>query len=213
MKDLKVEPNASNITSYSEIYSTAIIHELKNPLPMTIVSLEKIELSKSKIELTTAQTSEITALVFPENATENSITFKSMNEKIATVDNGIITAISNGETTIIAENEVTGIQSICNILVKTPNISKQQSSNKKYYVSNVPFINQYELGYPTGCEAVSATMAAKYAGYNVDVKTIIEHTPTDPLGKRQETRTVEKPVEVLNEETNENELVTTMVQN
>lgn len=77
------------------------------------------------------------------------------------------------------------------------------SSSKGYYIDNVPFYNQHNMGYPTGCEAVSATMVANYSGYNVSVATIIENTPTDLLGKRQETRSKEVTKEVLNEETGE----------
>lgn len=68
-------------------------------------------------------------------------------------------------------------------------ISKAYSSSKTYYIKNVPFLNQNSLGYPTGCEAVSATMAARFAGYDVDVSTIVNNTPTDTQGKRQETKT------------------------
>lgn len=53
------------------------------------------------------------------------------------------------------------------------------------YINGVPYINQDNLGYPTGCEAVAAAMAAKYTGYNVTIEDIIANTPTDELGKRQ----------------------------
>lgn len=45
-----------------------------------------------------------------------------------------------------------------------------------YKISNVPYLNQFSLGYPTGCEAVSATMLLKYKGYNVSAKNIIDNT-------------------------------------
>lgn len=88
-------------------------------------------------------------------------------------------------------------------------ILKAYSSERSYYIENVPFLNQMTLGYPMGCEAVSATMAAKYEGYNVSVETIIENTPTDELGKRQETITKEVVNKVLNEETGEIENIIT----
>ncbi len=84
-------------------------------------------------------------------------------------------------------------------------ILKSYSASKMYYIENVPYINQFNLGYPTGCEAVAATMAARYSGYNVSSATIIANTPTDTKGKRQETRTKEIKTEVLNEETGEME--------
>lgn len=47
-----------------------------------------------------------------------------------------------------------------------------------YHIQKVPYINQFTLGYPTGCEAVSATMVLKYKGYNVSVKDVIKNTKT-----------------------------------
>lgn len=87
-------------------------------------------------------------------------------------------------------------------------LSSGYSSSKTYYISNVPYLNQFSLGYPTGCEAVSATMAARYSGYNVSSAQVIAATPTDEKGKRQETKTVEVTVEKVNEETGEIELIT-----
>lgn len=88
-------------------------------------------------------------------------------------------------------------------------VLKSYSSSRTYYIENVPFINQFNLGYPTGCEAVAATMAARYSGYNVSSATIIANTPTDTKGKRQETRTKEIKEDVLNEETGEMETIIT----
>lgn len=88
-------------------------------------------------------------------------------------------------------------------------VLKGYSSSRTYYIENVPFINQFNLGYPTGCEAVAATMAARYSGYNVSSATIIANTPTDTKGKRQETRTKEIKEEILNEETGEMETIIT----
>ena len=45
-----------------------------------------------------------------------------------------------------------------------------------YKIDKVPYLNQISLGYPTGCEAVSATMLLQYKGYDVSVKNIIDNT-------------------------------------
>lgn len=70
-------------------------------------------------------------------------------------------------------------------------ISNAYSSSKSYEISGVPYINQFNLGYPTGCEAVSAAMAAQYSGYNISPATIIENTPTDERGIWTEIVTVQ----------------------
>lgn len=87
-------------------------------------------------------------------------------------------------------------------------LSSGYSSSKTYYISNVPYLNQFSLGYPTGCEAVSATMAARYSGYNISSAQVIAATPTDEKGKRKETKTVENTEEKVNEETGEIEIIT-----
>ncbi len=61
-------------------------------------------------------------------------------------------------------------------------LKSQCTKEKSYYIKDVPFIDQYELGYPTGCEAVSATMVAKFKGYDVEAYQIINNTPTDERG-------------------------------
>lgn len=53
---------------------------------------------------------------------------------------------------------------------------------KSYFISNVPFLDQNVLGYPTGCEAVSATMVAQFYGYDVLSEDVINNTPTDERG-------------------------------
>lgn len=188
-----------------------------------IVPLQQIILNKNEIELIIGKTVELTASLIPENSTYKNITWKSSNEKVATINNGLLTGISEGTAIITAINESTNINSTCNVTVKPKQTPKTQNlkstnntssttpvnQNNKYYINNVPFLNQMKLGYPTGCEAVSATMAAKYAGYNISVETLIANTPTDPLGKRQETQINEKQLEVLNEETGEIEIITT----
>lgn len=45
-------------------------------------------------------------------------------------------------------------------------------------IDNVPYINQIELGFPMGCEAVSATMLLKFYGFDVTVQQMIDAVPT-----------------------------------
>lgn len=51
------------------------------------------------------------------------------------------------------------------------------SSVKPCKISNVPYLNQFSLGYPTGCEAVSATMVLKFHGYDVSTSKVISAIP------------------------------------
>lgn len=44
-------------------------------------------------------------------------------------------------------------------------------------IDGVPYLNQFSLGYPTGCEAVSAAMVLNYHGYNVSASKIVNAIP------------------------------------
>lgn len=50
------------------------------------------------------------------------------------------------------------------------------NTDTSHIINNVPYINQFSNGYPTGCEAVSATMVLKYHGYNVSIQNIVNNT-------------------------------------
>ncbi len=62
---------------------------------------------------------------------------------------------------------------------------EEKQENESQYINGVPFIDQMELGYPTGCEAVSAVMVARFAGYNISVSELIGKMPKDLMGKRK----------------------------
>lgn len=53
-------------------------------------------------------------------------------------------------------------------------------------IEGIPYLNQFTLGYPTGCEAVSATMLLQFKGYDITVEDIVENTPTQERGKYQQ---------------------------
>lgn len=224
---------------------------------VTDVQITSLALDETSVKLGDGQNYILYAIIKPSNATNQELVWTSSNTGVITVNNGSIKAVSTGEATVTISskngktaqckfyvngkpnNTVKYASSSFNIrkgpgtsyaqvgsVVKNDEIEilketqgwakvrlsngtvgytvvKSYSSDRMYFISNVPYINQFQMGYPTGCEAVSATMAAKYSGYNVSVSTIVANTPTDELGKRQETRTKEIEVEVVNEETGE----------
>ena len=135
-----------------------------------------------------------------EKAGSNDIIYEANKEEIEYIEKENIDQENINQETEEIES-VEADSSIDDVSEKQENIEIQNTYQEKYYIQNVPFINQLKLGYPMGCEAVSATMAAKYAGYNVEVEEIVANTPTDIEGKRKETIT--KQVETTDEETGE----------
>ncbi len=80
---------------------------------------ETITLDKTEISLEATQTAELTATVLPELATNKSVTWKSSNEAVATVDaNGVVTAIALGEAVITATTtDGSNLSATCKVTV------------------------------------------------------------------------------------------------
>lgn len=67
------------------------------------IDVESIAVSPKYQELYIDETCQLTTTVTPDNATNKEITYTSSNENIAKVDeNGVVTAISEGQVTITA---------------------------------------------------------------------------------------------------------------
>ncbi|MDE6562582.1 MAG: Ig-like domain-containing protein, partial [Muribaculaceae bacterium] len=68
-----------------------------------IIDATDLTLSLNTAELKVGETVTLEATVIPDNATDKTVTWKSDNEEVATVDsNGMVTAVSLGEATITA---------------------------------------------------------------------------------------------------------------
>ena len=81
------------------------------PIPATGVSLN---VSEAKVEV--GKTLTLAAAVTPSNTTDKTITWTSSNENVATVNNGIVAAISAGETVITAS--IGDFQATCKVTVE-----------------------------------------------------------------------------------------------
>lgn len=68
-------------------------------------SVEKIELSSLTIELAVDNQTDVTAKITPEDAVNKELEWKSSDENIATVDNGTIKGISEGNCEIIVSTK------------------------------------------------------------------------------------------------------------
>ena len=69
--------------------------------PRTI-SVDSITLNKTELSLVKGATETLTATVLPENATDKTVTWTSSDEAVATVENGVVTAVAAGNATITA---------------------------------------------------------------------------------------------------------------
>ena len=84
------------------------------------VSATGVTLSKTELSLVKGATATLTATVAPSDATNKKITWRSSNTSIATVENGIVTAVSAGNATITVTTEDGNHTATCEVTVTVP---------------------------------------------------------------------------------------------
>lgn len=83
-----------------------------------VIPIEKVIIDKSNIELFEGDKISLSATVIPTNTTmDKRITWSSSNTSVATVNNGVITSIKDGTTTITAKS-INGCLSSVQVVVK-----------------------------------------------------------------------------------------------
>ncbi|MDL2241920.1 Ig-like domain-containing protein, partial [Bacteroidales bacterium OttesenSCG-928-L03] len=83
--------------------------------------IQSIFLDKSKIDMNKGEDRLLIANFYPEDASKQTLTWKSSDEKVATVDNnGLVKAISRGEATITVATEDGRFSSNCSVRVLIP---------------------------------------------------------------------------------------------
>ena len=85
-----------------------------------IVDVTGISLNKSTMMLEKDSTSTLTATVKPVDATNKNVIWTSDDEAVATVSDGVVTAVSPGEATITAKTEDGQFTATCKVTVVLP---------------------------------------------------------------------------------------------
>ncbi len=86
------------VTTHDGAHS-AQVYVVVTPIPVPVAG---IYTDISAAEMATGETLTITATVLPEDATDKTLTWTSSNTSVATVNNGVVTALSAGTATITA---------------------------------------------------------------------------------------------------------------
>ena len=81
------------------------------------IAVNEVTLNKTLAVLAPGEDMELTAMVLPENATEQSVVWTSNNPAIATIANGVITAVSEGTAEIYVATEDGNKRATCNVTV------------------------------------------------------------------------------------------------
>lgn len=87
-------------------------------VPADTVAVTGVTMSQKTASLKVGGTTKLTATVAPDNATNKSVTYKSSNEKIATVaPDGTVTAVAEGSANITATAVDGGSNDSCAVTV------------------------------------------------------------------------------------------------
>ena len=81
------------------------------------IHVSGISLDKSTISLEIKETRQLTAAITPKNATNKNIIWSSSHPDVASVTNGLVTALKNGITVITAKTEDGGFTATCSVKV------------------------------------------------------------------------------------------------
>ena len=76
-----------------------------------------VSLDKTSLSLYTGSTGTLTATVEPDDATNQNVTWQSDNANVATVQNGTVTAVGAGETTITVQTQDGNYTATCHVTV------------------------------------------------------------------------------------------------
>jgi len=106
----------------------------KDPVKVTGITLDKTD-----VEVQIGATANIIAFLTPADATNLTVSWRSASQSVATVENGIVTGVSLGTTTITAISQSdTTIKATCSVLI-TPStgqvitVSGNITENTKWY--------------------------------------------------------------------------------
>lgn len=108
----------------SYYWENSITHE-KNPMIAEIylpdnfqfvINPKSISLNQSNLNLLKGESSQIEASIEPQNVSDSSVTWTSTNSAVATVENGLVTAVGGGECDIVASTH-NGFEAKCHVTV------------------------------------------------------------------------------------------------
>lgn len=116
---------SKNVTIKEVVVGNSEDVEIDNTVSPAVVTVEaktikvtSVAVSPKTLNLEVGQTRTLTATVTPDNATDKTVTWTTSNDKVATVANGVVTAVGKGTAIITAA--AGGKTATCTVTVKVP---------------------------------------------------------------------------------------------
>ena len=139
------------------------------PVYGEFISVESVSLNKTSLSLMVGSSDGLTVTILPSDATEKTVTWTSSNPSVATVNGGVVTAVSEGTATITAWASNGRHSATCNVTVREP----------------APIPEAVDLGLPSGLKWASFNLGAsapeEYGDYYAWGETEPYYSSLDPL--------------------------------
>lgn len=134
-----VSAGTTNVTAVSNnnLRSTCVVHVLKEIIDVKELKLE--DEADKELSLIIGDTKTISLNVFPENATYKDIEWSSSNGDVASVENGVVTALAAGKTSVLA-CAINGVKVRCHISVGDKDVEAKSIS----IIYNSEVVNESE---------------------------------------------------------------------
>ena len=124
------------------------------------VPVESVSLTPSTLALEAGKSGTLTAAITPDNATNKSVTWESSNTAVATVENGVVTAVGAGEAIITVTTADGGKTDACKVTVTAvpepepeptpePEPEPEPEEPEEVYIPSTPIpdgFHEYSLG-------------------------------------------------------------------
>ena len=94
--------------------------EAGGSVKIDVTKVDRVTLEPNTLTLEKGEKETLTATVAPTNATNKGVTWSSSNNEIATVNNGVVTAVKEGTATITVTTEDGSRTATCTVTVNAP---------------------------------------------------------------------------------------------
>ena len=180
-------PGTATITAKTNNGKTATC---KITVKEKLIEATSISLNKQDETISIDQTITLKAIINPENVTNRAITWTSSDETVATVKDGLVTALKIGTTTITAKTN-NGKTATCNITVgNNKNYAEVyflNIYNKPSILSTLTNDATYKNGYGLGLSAIIKTIDDKYILIDTGMKnSAVKNVIYDQLSEIQD---------------------------
>ena len=146
---------ATTVDGGKVVYCTVHVEEKSTE---TSIAVESVEVTPAKQELTVGESANLTVSITPSTATNQNVTWKSNDETILKVEqNGKITALKEGQTTVIVQTEDGNKLAFCDVTIK----AKQQPTTQTTTATTEIKVAQVNVSEKTFTLALKGTKTIK----------------------------------------------------